>query len=230
MNYKPLMSKNEIKRRVDWQNKCYREHLISNKRITIDFHGRKIVVLPNVFTPVPWEYNLLSRTILKEVKKTDKVLDMGTGTGIQAILASSKSNDVIAVDINPFAVKCAKFNVKLNRLSSRIKVIQSDLFENIKGKFDVVIFDPPFRWTKARDIWETSCADENYTTMNRFFSQIMNYINPEGRILIHFGTSGDLSYLKEVIRKNGFKRKQIFKNNKSGWTYFSYRLTHKINT
>ena len=227
MVYQSFLSKSEIKRRVNWQNKCYREHLRNNKRITIDFHGRKIIILHNVFSPVPWEHNLLSKTVLKEVKKTDKVLDMGTGTGIQAILAASISKYVIAVDVNPFAVTCAKLNVKLNKLSSNIQVIESDLFESVEGKFDVVIFDPPFRWTKPRDIWEKSCADENYTTMNKFFSQVNNFLNPEGKILIHFGTSGDLSYLKKIIRKNGFNRKQIYKNSRTGWTYFSYRLTLK---
>lgn len=171
------------------------------------------------------DYNLLSKTVLKEVKKADKVLDMGTGTGIQAILAASKSVDGIAVDVNPFAVKCAKLNVEKNNLSSSVNVFESDLFENVTGKFDVIIFDPPFRWSKPRDIWERSSADENYTTMNTFFSEVKNYLNSKGRILIHFGTSGDISYLKQVIRKNGFKRKQLLKNNKLGWPYFTYRLT-----
>jgi release factor glutamine methyltransferase len=219
------MTETEAKRRIDWQNKAYKEHLKNNKRITIDFHGRKIVILPNVFAPEPQGYNLLTKTILKEVKETDRVLDMGTGTGIQAIFAASKSTDVTAVDVNPEAVKCAKLNIELNNLSSRVKASKSDLFENVQGKFDVIIFDPPFRWSKPRDMWERSCADENYATMNTFFSQAKNYLKPKGRILIHFGTSGDLSYLKQVIRKNGLKRKQILKNNRLEWTYFTYRLT-----
>lgn len=225
MVHKPRMSETEAKRRIDWQNKSYREHLEHNKRVTLDFHGRTIVVLPNVFAPEPCESNLLSQTVLKEVKNADKVLDMGTGTGIQAIFAASKSADVTAVDVNPSAVECAKLNAELNGLSSRVKVLESDLFGNVKGKFDVIIFDPPFRWSKPRDMWERSCADENYATMNTFFEQAKNYLTVNGRILIHFGTSGDIYYLKQVIRKNGFKRKQLLKADKVGWTYFTYCLT-----
>ena len=59
---------------------------------------------------------------ITEEKETDRVLDMGTGSGIQAILAASKSSNVVAVDMNPFAVKCTKLNVNLNKLSSRIQV------------------------------------------------------------------------------------------------------------
>jgi len=148
------------------------------------------------------------------VKETDKVLDMGTGTVVQAILATSKSKEVIAVDVNPFAVECAKLNSELNNVSSRLSVKQSDLFENVTGKFDVIIFDPPFRWSKPRDVWERSCADENYATMKAFFAQDKNYLKSNGRILIHFGTSGDLSYLKQILTINICR-----------WSYFTYRLT-----
>jgi hypothetical protein len=50
-------------------------------------------------------------------------------------------------------------------------------------------------------------------------------LNPEGRMLIAFGTSGDIAYLKHLIRKHGFRRKQLLKNCRAGWTYFTYRLT-----
>lgn len=225
MVHKPMMSEVEARRRMTWQNRVYKEHLKGKKRISINFHGRKIVILRNVFAPVPWDYNLLARTVLKEVKETDKVLDIGTGCGIQAILAASRSTNVTATDVNPFAVKCAKLNIRLNKLSSRVKVIESDLFENVKGKFDLIVFDPPFRWSEPRDIWERSCADKDYRTLKKFFEKVAKHLNNGGRMVIHFGTSGDIAYFKYLIGKNGFKRKQVLKNSRLGWTYFTYRLT-----
>jgi release factor glutamine methyltransferase len=225
MRYEPMMSEAEAKRRLDWQNGVYKEHLKDRKRISIDIAGRRFVVSPNVFASVSWDYNLLAKTVLMEVKETDKVLDMGTGCGVQAILAASKSPDVIAVDVNPFAVRCARHNVKLNKLSSRVKVRESDLFEHARGRFDLIIFDPPFRWSKPRDIWERSSADEGYETMKGFFEEAPEHLNEEGRILIHFGTSGDLTYLKCLIKENGFKRRQVLKDERKGWKYFTYRLT-----
>ena len=227
MVHKPMMSEAEAEKRLAWQNGVYEGHLKCAKRISIDFNGIKIVVLRNVFGPAPLDSNLLAKTVLKEVKETDKILDMGTGSGIQAILAASKSVDIVAVDVNPFAVECAKLNVELNKLSSRIKVRKSDLFRNIKEKFDLIIFDPPFRWSKPRDLWERSCADEDYVTLQNFFEEAERHLTDGGRILVHFGTSGDISFFRYLIRKNGFKRKQILKEGRKGWTYFIYRLTRK---
>jgi release factor glutamine methyltransferase len=200
-------------------------HLKCKEPVSMNFLGKTIEIPPNVFSPVPWEHNLLAKAVLREVRETDRVLDMGTGSGVQAILAASKSSNITAVDVNPFAVECAKANVNLNKLSSRITVKESDLFENVKGKFDLIIFDPPFRWFEPRDIWERSCADKEYRTLGLFFENAEKYLNDKGRILMVFGTSGDIVYFKHLIRKYGFRRRQIFKESRVGWTYFTYRLT-----
>jgi len=225
MTHKPLMSEDEARKRLDWQNGVYEMHLKCKEPFSMNFLDKTIEIPPSVFSPVPWEHNLLARAVLREVRETDRVLDMGTGSGVQAILAASKSSNVIAVDVNPFAVECAKANVNLNKLSSRITVKESDLFENVKGKFDLIIFDPPFRWFEPRDIWERSCADKEYRTLGLFFENAEKYLNDKGRILMVFGTSGDIVYFKHLIRKYGFRRRQIFKESRVGWTYFTYRLT-----
>ncbi len=154
-----------------------------------------------------------------EVRETDKVLDMGTGSGVQAIIAASKSSNVTAVGVNPFAVRCARRNVELNELSHRVEVKESDLFDDVEGEFDLIVFDPPFRWSKPRDVWERSTADEGYQTMKGFFEKAPEHLKDEGRLLVHFGTSGDLAYLKHLIKRNGFKRRQVLKDERKGWVY-----------
>ena len=79
-----------------------------------------------------------SELLVKYVKKHARgvVLDMGTGSGIQAIGAIEKGAEVLAVDVNKEAVEhCEK---------KGINALQSDLFENVKGKFDLIIFNPPY--------------------------------------------------------------------------------------
>ncbi len=52
---------------------------------------------------------------------------------------------VVAVDINPAAVRCAQINALLNQLEQRIEVRRGDLFAPVAGeRFDLVLFNPPF--------------------------------------------------------------------------------------
>ena len=71
-----------------------------------------------------------------------KMLDMGTGTGIQGIIGAKKGCDVTFSDINQNAVECARENAKNNGITG--KFIVSDVFSDIKGKFNTITFDPPY--------------------------------------------------------------------------------------
>ena len=223
-----MMSAIGIKKRVEHQNLVYKEGLSRRSQVSMNFGSIRIEVSKNVFVPGPFRHNLLSKAVLKEVKSEDRVLDVGTGSGVQAILAASKSGNVLAVDINPHAVECAKANAKLNNVSSKVKVIQSDLFKDVTGKFDLIIFDPPFRWTRPRSLLERATADEGYSTLRGFFSTAKKYLEEEGRILMNFGTSADIRYFRYLIRKNGFKsRVLVQETNRSGWTYYVFRIVDR---
>jgi len=70
-----------------------------------------------------------------------KFLDMGTGTGMQGIIAAKKGCDVVFSDVNPKAVECAKENAALHKVKG--KFVVSDLFSKINGKFNTIAFDTP---------------------------------------------------------------------------------------
>ena len=71
-------------------------------------------------------------------------LDLGTGSGFQALLAAAHSDQVVATDRNPRAVEIAAFNARLNDLA-RVSVLTGDLFEPVEGrKFDLIVSNPPF--------------------------------------------------------------------------------------
>jgi HemK-related putative methylase len=91
---------------------------------------------------------VLTKLLLKETNRHDRVLDMGTG--ISAIIGLSLWKHcgcyVVSCDINPDIVLMAQKNVLLNQ--SPIRVIHSNLFENINEDFDVIVFNPPYVPTK----------------------------------------------------------------------------------
>lgn len=90
------------------------------------------------------------------------------------------------------------------------------------------MFDPPFRWFRPRDLLETAIADEGYHTLTRFMRTVPGYLRDGGRVLIHFGTSADLPYLKELMDAGGFSQEVVLQSDLVGeWpvSYFVFQLT-----
>jgi release factor glutamine methyltransferase len=177
-------------------------------------------------TPVS---HLLGEAVLAEARSTDRVLDMGTGSGVNAILAAGTSRQVMAVDINPQALAAARANAERNGVADRIDVRYSDVFSAVDGTFDLIIFDPPFRWFAPRDLLEAASADQNYRALTTFFRSARRHLKPGGRMLIFFGTSGDLEYLKRLVAHQGFRAEPIAHQDlvkaRVRVEYFTYRLS-----
>jgi hypothetical protein len=77
-------------------------------------------------------------------RKVRKMLDLGTGCGIQAILAASHADQAVGTDVNPRAVNMATFNAHLNGLSN-VEVLAGDMFEPVLGRrFDLIVGNLPF--------------------------------------------------------------------------------------
>jgi methylase of polypeptide subunit release factors len=77
-------------------------------------------------------------------RRTRLTLDLGTGTGILALIKAGESDSVIATDQNPRAVRMAKFNMRINELSN-VDCREGDLFEPVAGmKFDFILSNAPF--------------------------------------------------------------------------------------
>jgi len=106
--------------------------------------GRRYEVSEDVFNP---KFYFTSAFMARHIETgpDDEVLDIGTGSGIQAIVSATMAKRVVAIDINPEAVRYARRNVHLNGLEDKVTVLQGDLFEPlIHGeKFDIIIFTPP---------------------------------------------------------------------------------------
>ena len=221
------MSADTEERIRKWHERAYTE-MSRTKTVEVTVLGVTLSVPPQVFAPPPMD-PLLAQAVQREVRPDDRVLDMGTGSGINAILAASESSDVVAVDINPYAVECARANAEANGVADRIRLFESDVFDRVEGRFDLIIFDPPFRWFRPRDIREAATTDEDYQALTRFMAEATNYLNDAGRVLLNFGTSGDMDYLHSLIRRYGFDSEVVTEHTlvREDWTvdYYVFRLT-----
>lgn len=227
--YEPRVSADEVARIRQWHERAYQQGKTDGAtEQSFDYLGRTLVVPPGV-QPVVGMAHVLGHPVLDEVNPEDRVLDMGTGSGVNAVLAASKARSVLAVDVNPVAVAAAAENAVRNGVAERVEVRQSDVFSAVEGKFDLILFDPPFRWFEPRDAFEMATTDHNYRALTTFFEQVRNHLSPGGRVLVSFGTSGDLAYLTHLIDVNGFTAEVVAQDHviKDGWRveYYTFRLT-----
>lgn len=86
----------------------------------------------------------LSRILLN--KTYGIVLDVCTGSGIQAIISAKTCDRVFALELDSLACKIARINTVLNNVENKVKIINSDLFTNLDPnlKFDFIVSNPPF--------------------------------------------------------------------------------------
>jgi release factor glutamine methyltransferase len=228
-DYTPTLSAEQAERIRHWHETSYSAGKSETRSgQTITYLGRTLVIPPDVM-PVAAVSHLLGEAVLAEAREDDRVLDMGTGSGVNAILAASRAAEVLAVDINPLAVETARRNAERNGVADRIEVRHSDVFGAVDGAFDLIVFDPPFRWFTPRDAFELAMTDENYRAMTAFFRAARRHLTPNGRMLVFFGTSGDLGYLERLADDAGFRREIVGHESmrRDGWTvdYFTFRMT-----
>lgn len=203
MSYEPTVSPEEAARMQAWHDEHYAYlQRVSEEGELFEYLGLTLVVPPHVQVIEPTS-DLLGRVVLEEAGPGERVLDMGTGSGVNAILAATRGAEVVAVDINPHAVEAARANAERNGVPDRVEIHRSDLFEAVEGRFDLVVFDPPFRWMKPRDWAEASITDEDYRSLTAFFAGVRDHLAEGGRILVFFGTTADVGYLEQLIAGNG---------------------------
>lgn len=112
----------------------------------VDFYKSNFIVNKNVLIPRFETEELVLNTInliKKYFNKKIKILDIGTGSGAIAISLKKEINsEVYATDISKEALEVAKENAKRN--NAEVNFINTNLFDGIKEKFDVVISNPPY--------------------------------------------------------------------------------------
>ena len=112
----------------------------------VDFYKYNFLVNKNVLIPRFETEELVLNTInfiKKNFNKKIKILDIGTGSGAIAISLKKEINsELYATDISKEALEVAKENAKRN--NAEVNFINTNLFDGIKEKFDVVISNPPY--------------------------------------------------------------------------------------
>lgn len=145
----------------------------------------------------------------KEVRKRAKgknVLDVGTGSGIQTLAArKAGAREVVAADIDGKAV---------NELKKKgINCVKSDLFSNVNGKFDLIVFNPPYLPEDEREDAEsavaTSGGKKGDEIIVRFLRAAGEHLTEAGKILLVVSSLTPLERIEKILKEKKMKKKIV---------------------
>lgn len=147
---------------------------------------------------------LLAESLI--IKSGDYFLDIGTGIGIQAIIAARMAEKVLATDINPNAIEIARSNAELNGIRN-IEFRVSNLFDSISEKFDLIIFNPPYLPSHEKDTLGLSWSGGKNGTeiINRFLGRVSSHLKPGGRFEILISSLNNLRNVKKKFNENNLE-------------------------
>lgn len=167
------------------------------------FYDRKFKVTKDVLSPRMETEELIYRVVeyVKSTKKNNlKILDLCTGSSIIAITLKKElsqfSIDVVASDISEEAIKVAKENAQSH--DAIIKFIQSDIFNNIADKFDIIVSNPPYIDRKDEVTMQDNvlkydphlalfAEEEGMYFYRKIIEQANDYLNENGVIFFEIG-------------------------------------------
>ena len=190
------------------------------------FYDRKFKVTKDVLSPRMETEELIYKVVeyVKATKKNNlKILDLCTGSGIIAITLKKEldqfSIDVMASDISQEAIKVAKENAQFHY--STIKFIQSDIFDNIDDKFDVIVSNPPYIDRKDKVTMQDNvlkydphlalfAEEEGMYFYRKIIEQANNYLNDNGVIFFEIGYDQKEKIIK-LADMNGYSA-EVYKD------------------
>jgi len=224
-----MATKKQLDQIIQWQKERQNDFKsVPKEGKKISYLGKQFIVYKNVFWPfndsIPLVENL-------KINKGESVLDIGTGSGVIAVFAAYKgAGKVVAIDINPAAVKAAKDNAKLHGFSEIIDVRVSDMFESVREneKFDVITGNLPFRDKEAPDLVAASHWDTDLQTHKKFFADVNEHLKPNGRIYLAQSIYGAVDEMKKMAQSAGFQVNLIGKKEISSEiprTFYAFELT-----
>ncbi|MBQ8278353.1 MAG: peptide chain release factor N(5)-glutamine methyltransferase [Roseburia sp.] len=186
-----------------------------------EFMGLPFKVNSSVLIPRQ-DTETLVEEALKVAKPGMKVLDMCTGSGciIISILHHGKDLEGYATDISRHAINVAKENAKLNQVAVSFET--GDLFDHIKGKYDIIVSNPPYiRTEEIAKLMPEVQNFEPYDALDgkedglffyrRIVEQAGDYLNPGGHLLFEIGYDQGKD-VSEMMEQAGFKDVRVIKD------------------
>ncbi len=213
----------EVSQEDRGQLKAIQEELLAHKPAQYiignsDFHGLTLKVDVRVLIPRPETEELVDLILSENPEKSLSVLDIGTGSGAIALaLANSRPDwQITASDLSQDALALAAENAQSCGLN--LTFVQSDCFDAISGKFDIIVSNPPYISEADKDevglnvlVSEPHMAlfaeEDGYAVYRKIAEQAGEHLTEKGKIYLEIGYKQGVG-VKELLKKS-FQQKQI---------------------
>jgi len=183
----------------------------------VEFYSLDFYVNKGVLIPRP-ETEILVEETLKLIDDNSKVLDIGAGSGAISIsIAKNSMCSIIALEKSSEAITILKKNILNHNLSTRIKVLNSDLFPKDKTiLFDLIVSNPPYipekdweKLDKKVKKFEPKMAlvggEKGTELIDEIISESKYFLKKRGWLLIEIGYDQS-DIMEQIFRNNGFKK------------------------
>ena len=168
----------------------------------IHYKNTQIKTHPSVYEPSE-DSLLLAEAALSEIKGPESVLEVGCGSGIIcAVIKNNTNAKITGIDINPYAAACTRDN--------GVEAIRGDLLNCIRGKFDIIIFNPPYLPTnedERTNDWINIALDggpDGREIINRFLEDTRSHLVEDGRILMLVSSFTGIEEVKSKMKSLGY--------------------------
>lgn len=203
------------------------------------FYNEEFYVNKNTLIPRPETETLVQDThnLIKKLNKEQiKILDIGTGSGIIAITLKklNENYQITATDISKEALEVAIKNSKEKK--AEVTFIHTDLYQNIKEKFDVIISNPPYIEENSEKIEKQVLKNEPHTALfggksgldfyKRIIKDLNNIINEEHIIAFEIGENQG-NQVKDMINEQFPKDTVIIKKDYNNHERYVYSVSNE---
>ncbi|MFQ6229631.1 methyltransferase [Nocardia sp. NPDC002869] len=149
------------------------------KGVDVPALGARIHPDYGVFSPVRGEYiDLVARAPFPAGAGQPLVFDLGTGTGVLAAVLARRGARVVATDINPRAVTCARANLRRLGLGDHVRIIEADLWPS--GRADLIVCNPPWLPAEPTSALELGIYDRGSDVLHRFLDGLPAHLTETG--------------------------------------------------
>ena len=220
----------EVEKIKEEEYKKYIKEIVQGKPIQYIINNQEFMKLnffvnENVLIPQP-DTEILVEKVLEIVKKNmeSKILDICTGSGAIGISLAYYLNKakLTVADISSKALEISKINAKRNNVEEKIKFINSDMFEKIEEKYNIIVSNPPYIKTNIIPTLDKQVQNEPYIALDggkdglKFYRILIDeapkHLEKDGILIFEIGYDQKEDIENLVKENKNYKSMQVIKD------------------